>query len=97
MISVSITKKAEPVIPLRMNLVLNHPSFARLAYKTYVESKTKENVQANARLEQKWIRDIGVFENNSFSEALNVTLSPRNGIFQYKLVNRVLLRINISK
>ena len=87
---ISVNKEIGPVLPLRINLVANHSNFPRLAYRAYVESKHNEVEKVNAKLKQKWIRDIGVYEDNSFSEVVSASISPRIRIFHYKLINRIL-------
>ena len=46
---VASTKALGPIIPLRMNLVMNHPNFPRLAYYTYLESRQSEITETSAR------------------------------------------------
>ena len=57
----------KPIIPFRMNLVMNHPNFARFAYDISVECRQTEIVHSNERQKQKWLRDI--------SDALRPTAS----------------------
>ena len=87
---VASTKALGPIIPLRMNLVMNHPNFPRLAYYTYLESRQSEITEASARQKEKWIRDIGCFEDNSFLEIIGATSSTRIRMFHYKLINRII-------
>ena len=79
-----------PIIPLRINVVMNHPKFARFAYETALKHRLNELDQTNALQEQKWIRDVGCFEANSFVNVIKVTNSTRIRMFHYKLVNRIL-------
>ena len=69
-------------MPLKMNLVQNHPSFTRLAYDTFIKDGLTEANRASERLKQKWLRDVGCFEENSFTEIINVTKSARIRMFQ---------------
>ena len=85
-----VNKIHGPVMPLRMNLVQNHAKLTRLAYVTYLENRGKETIQSNAKLKQKWLRDIGSFEENSMIAVMNATKSNRMRIFQYKLSNRII-------
>ena len=88
--SAKITKQIGPIMPLRISLVTNHPNFSRFAYDTIVEYRLREIKQTNTQQKQKWIRDIGIFEDNSFVQVLKITKSTRIRMFQYKLVNRIL-------
>ena len=75
-----------PIIPLRINKILNEIDFPRHAYNTYVISSKDEN----HRTRQKWLRDVGCFDGHSFLEVLKATRCNRAKVFQYKLVNRIL-------
>ena len=44
----TVVKEPGPMIPLRTNLVMNHPNFSRLAYNTDIESKRIKTARANA-------------------------------------------------
>ena len=88
--SATIMKYAGPVIPHRLNLLMNNVNFSRLAYNILVEYKRHETDETNARLKQKWLRDTGFFEDNCFVALMKATNSTRIRIFQYKLFNRIL-------
>ena len=84
------TRTLGPIIPARMNLVLNDSNFLRLAYSTYVKGREYEFAQANDRQKEKWIRDIGCFDDQSFVKVCKATNSSRIKMFHYKLVNRII-------
>ena len=88
--SIATTKEHGPIMPLRLNLVMNHTKFARLTYNTFIESKQSEITRVNARLREKWERDIGAFQENSLTEVIKATSSTRIRAFHYKLVNRII-------
>ena len=88
--SIATTKEYGPIIPLRLNLVMNHSRFSRLTYNTFLESKQSEINRVNARLREKWQRDIGAFQENSLTQVIKATSSTRIRAFHYKLVNRIL-------
>ena len=85
-----VFKEFGPIIPFRMNLVANHSNFSRLAYNVCVESRLSDIDQANAIQKEKWVRDVGCFEDGSFVKIIQATKSSRSRMFQYKLVNRFL-------
>ena len=87
---ITIVKELGPVMPLRMNLVMNHPDFTRLVYDTFLESERNGLARVHARLKEKWMRDIGYFDESCFLKVMNITSSTRNRMFHYKLSNRVL-------
>lgn len=81
----------KPIIPLRMNLVLNDRNFSRFAYNGIsVESRKVEFVQSIEKLKHKWLRDVGYFDGGSFETVMKVTHSTRYQFFHYKLVNRII-------
>ena len=82
----SALKIVGPIIPLRMNKILNEINFPRHAYNTYVISSKNDN----HRTREKWLRDVGCFDENSFLEVSKATQCNRAKIFQYKWVNRIL-------
>ena len=84
------SKVPQPIMPFRMNLVMNHPNFTRFAYDTLVESKQTELTRSNECQRKKWIRDIGCFVDDSIIEVCKTTHSTRIIIFHYKLVNRII-------
>ena len=88
--SITATKEHGPIMPLRMNLVINSIKFSRIAYNTFVESKQREISRANVRIREKWLKDIGVFEEHSLIDIIKATASTRVRVFHYKLVNRIL-------
>ena len=81
---------SKPIIPLRMNLVMNHSNFPRFAYDTFVDCKKSEFAQTNERQRQKWIRDIECFVDNSLVEVTIATSSTSIRMFHYRLINRIL-------
>ena len=87
---ISHTKLPGPVIPSRINIVMNHANFPRLAYSIYLQDREKEIAAANKRQKEKWIRDIGCFNNNSFVVIAKATNSTTIKMFHYKLVNRII-------
>lgn len=88
--SATFFKLQEPKIPTRLNMVINHPHFTRFAYNQLVKQRQKESDKTSIRLKQKWERDIGCFDNNSFLEVVNATKSSYNRMFHYRLVNRIM-------
>ena len=80
----------KPMIPLRLNLVMNQPNFPRFAYNKFVEIKQTELTQSHESQKQKWMRDIGCFAENNFLVIAIVTHSARIRMFHYKLVSRIL-------
>ena len=84
----AIAKEFGPVMPLRMNLIMNNANFSRFAYNTYTENKLHGITQTNSKLKEKWLSDLGCFEEDSFGKVIRATKSTRNRMFQYKLVNR---------
>ena len=88
--SATEVKESGPIIPLKINLIMNHPNFSRLVYNTYITSKRKEIARTNARQKEKWVRDVECFESGSIFELIHATRSTRILMFQYKLVNRFL-------
>ena len=80
----------KPIIPLRMNLVMNHPNFTRFSYDTIVKCRQIEFSRSKDKQRQKWIRDTGCFAGGSFAELMTVTRSTRTRMFHYKLINRIL-------
>ena len=44
----------KPIIPIRMNLVMNHPHFSRFAYNILIARRQNEFIRSNASQEQKW-------------------------------------------
>ena len=80
----------KPIIPLRMNLVLNDRNFARFAYGISVECRKVEFVQSIEKQKQKWLRDVGYFDGGSFETVMKATHSTRYQFFHYKLVNRII-------
>ena len=47
---------------------MNLPNFQRLAYSIYLRCREGEIVRANTQQKEKWIRDIGHFDENSLRE-----------------------------
>ena len=80
----------KPILPLRMNLVLNDRNFARFAYGIFVDSRKVEFVQSIEKQKQKWLRDVGYFDGSSFGTVIKATHSTRYQIFHHKLVNRII-------
>ena len=85
-----IDKKCGPIIPARMNLVMNHVNFPRFAYNTYIENKLTDVTRTDAKLQEKWRRDLACFEDGSFGKVIKATKSTHSRMFQYKLMNRFL-------
>ena len=79
-----------PIIPTRMNLALNNSNFTRLAYITYLKGREHEFAQTNERQKEKWMRDVGCFDDQSFVKVSKATNSTRIKMFHYKLVNRII-------
>ena len=79
----------KPIIPLRMNLVMNEAKFTRVAYATLVKCRKNEYMQAEERQRQKWVRDIGCYKSGSFRDALRMTRSAQLRVFHYKVINRI--------
>ena len=88
--SIKTAKEFGPIIPLRMNLVINHPHFSHFAYDVYIENRMDDIAKVNTKQKSKWVRDIGCFEDGSTVEVIKATKSTRSIMFQYKLVNRFL-------
>ena len=80
----------KPIIPTRMNMVLNQYKFSRFAYDAAVKCRLKEIIKSNERQEHKWVRDIGHYEANSFVTVINATHSQHLVMFHYKIINRFL-------
>ena len=55
-----------------------------------VENKRSSIAQSNTKQKEKWLRDIGCFEDDSFAEVVAATKSTCSRMFQYKLINRFL-------
>ena len=88
--SVEIVKESGPIMPLRMNPALNHPNFQRFAYNACIENRICDIARVNAKQKEKWIRDIGCFEDGSMVKVIKATKSTRSIMLHYKLVNRFL-------
>ena len=88
--SVEIVKESGPIMPLRMNLALNHPNFQRFAYNACIENRICDIARVNAKQKERWIRDIGCFEDGSMVKVIKATESTRSIMLHYKLVNRFL-------
>ena len=71
--SLVIEKEYGPIMPHRMNLVFNDTNISRLAYNVYVENKRSSIAQSNTKQKEKWLRDIGCFEDDSFAEVVAAT------------------------
>ena len=78
-----------PIIPTRMNLILNQVKFSRFAYSEMIKSRQAEVAKANDRQKQKWIRDLGYYEDIALP-VVNATRSTQLIMFHYKIVNRIL-------
>ena len=85
-----VVKEFGPIIPVRMNLLMNHSHLNRCVYDTYLESERSKLTKVNTRLKDKWIRDIGSFDEDNFIKIMSVTNSTRYRMIHYKLINRVL-------
>ena len=85
-----IFKEQGPVIPLRMNMTLNHTNFPRLAYDILIENKRGGIKRVNQKQKDKWLRDVGCFDTSSTAEVMKATKSTHIGMFQYKLANRII-------
>ena len=66
---------AKPIIPTRLNLVLNENNFSRFAYDITVRRRQPEIKRSNECQKQKWLRDIGEFDSASLMTLINATRS----------------------
>ena len=87
---ISETKLPGPVIPSRINIIMNHTNFPRLAYSIYLQARENEIAAAKKRQKEKWIRDIGCSNSNSFGKIAKASNSTTIKMFHYKLVNRII-------
>ena len=80
----------KPIMPTRLNFILNHRKFSRYAYQTATQSRKAEIKNANERLKHKWMTDIGHFTADSTVTVMKATHSTRLIMLHYKIVNRFL-------
>ena len=69
---------------------MNHAKFSRYAYQMAIQSKKAETKNADERLRQKWMTDIGHFVEDSTVAVMNATHSTRLIMLHYRIVNRFL-------
>ena len=94
---------ANPNIPHRINITLNHKTFSRYAYSIFVAKASENNVLTNRNLKTKWKRDISNYSEGTLQRVVRATMSSYLIYLHFRIVNRTyatnkyLLDINIKE
>ena len=78
-----------PNIPYKINLILNANKFAKIAYKTFVDSISSQKNASEERLKSKWVTDIGQFIEGSVQRITRATESTYLLYLHFRIINRI--------
>ena len=83
-------KRYHPILPYKVGLIHGKTKLSRVAYREFQTALIPKYSQTQAKLEQKWIRDIGCFHLGSMSDVCSVTKNTYIQTFHFRIINRII-------
>ena len=79
----------KPVIPFKINMILNENNLTKYVYQTFSSALEKNHAKADIRLQSKWREDIGDYVKGSCVDIKRGTASTYLLYFHFRIVTRV--------
>lgn len=79
-----------PIFPSRLKAIYHDSSLGKTGYNAFVQNIYNKNRNHLAKTEQKWLRDVGKFDEGTVVDIMRCTASSYLRWFHYRLVNRII-------